>query len=638
MSAFAGGYNRDGRPIDPTWRNCVPLALAPRRLSDWWRAEDSALAGAGMAGPLPEYGGLVVAADVRLDNRADLLAMLHLDPSSSPDCVLIAAAYRRWGEDCPSRLLGDFAFLLWDPARQIMFGARDHLGVRPFYYHLSNRRLAAATTTRALLAMGVDDSPDEAGLADFVAGAFADTTISLYRDIKRLPPGHSLTVGRHASRISQYWQLHFTERYTRPDAAEQFRALFEEAVRSRLTGPETAGVMLSGGLDSSAISAVAGRLRAAEGHAPLQSYSMTFKTLPDWNEGPFIDEVLADGTFKPTMIPSDNHDPFGDIDTILSEQDGPFLAYNHSVSRQLYHAARASGVSILLNGHGGDEVVSHGMGRLNELAMAGEWKALWREAGGIAALHAIPTWQVVAPYTGHMHVVRSARWYWNDWKKRLGDPTPPRSGSTESTTHSLVAPGLAARIDIAGRQSIFRPTNTARQTEDDLHLAALTSPIQPYALEVLDRAAAAAGVTARYPFFDRRLVEFCLSLPSHEKLNQGQPRHVLRQAMRGILPEAVRLRRDKFDFGGQLAAGFVRHRAMLTDMIEKDVVGLDAYVDMDVARKALNTVLAKGAKVPADAILPLWRVAVLAKWLGRTDNVTATETLADAHRTRALSA
>ncbi|CAN5380661.1 lasso peptide isopeptide bond-forming cyclase [soil metagenome] len=627
MSAFAGLFNRDFRPLAPDLRQSVSRALAPRRLAGWWEERDCAATGFDLSGPLGALGNLVVAADVRLDNRDDLLAALRLDPRSSPDSVLIAAAYRRWGTDCPLHLKGDFAFLLWDPDKQTFFGARDHLGVRPFYYHLSDQRFAAATTSRAIIAMGIDDALDEAGLADFVAGAFADTAISLHRQIRRLPPGHSITVDRTSVRIAQYWRISAVEPYLRSDAAEQFHALFENAVRCRMAGSETAGVMLSGGMDSSSIAAVAGRLQAAEGASPLPSYSMTFDAVPEWNEGPFIKAMLADGRFAATMIASGGHDPFADIDTILTEQDGPFLAYNHSLSRQIYRAAQTDGVSVLLDGHGGDEVVSHGFGRLNELGSAGQWRTLWREAGGIAAIYGIPTWTVFAPYTAHHRLVRSARWHWNSVQSRLGLLSPPPNVGPITT--SLVARDLAARIGMEERHQPFQPKNNGNLTENDLHLATLSSPGQPYMFEVLDRVAAAAGVTARYPFYDRSLVEFCLSLPSDQKLNHGLPRYVLRQAMRGILPETVRLRRDKFDFRGQLAAGFDRHKAMLTQIVETGEGGIERFVNMDVARQALRAVLAAGKDAKVKDMLPLWRVTVLAKWLGRTDGSGVCDTARD---------
>lgn len=628
MTAFAALFHRDGRPVD-RWPNGGLAALRQRGVSHIARNGPVMLAGTAMEAPFPGTARpvLIVAADVRLDNRAEIEAGLGLPPCPHlPDASLIAALYDRYGPDCTAYLLGDFAFLLWDEKERMLFGARDHFGVRPFYYHSTPGLFMAATTIGTLLQSGISTAIDDVGMADFVAGAVADTSGTLYRHIRRLPPGHSVLVTEGDVRIQRYWELTPQEPPPEKNWTDHFRHLFEQAVACRMANAST-GVLLSGGLDSSSIAMTASRIGEAQGRPPLSSLSMTFDATSGWSDGAFIQSVVQTGRFSAQYLPSDDHDPLRDMDAMLDEQDGLYLAYNHGVSRRLYHHAGRAGITSLLDGHGGDEVVSHGFGRLNELAMAHRWASLWRESRGVAQLFGGSTWEVAAPHLDHVLAIRKIRQRWRRMSSpRLASPSGP------NFTTALVAPDLARRTATQARQDAIAPSRSAYQTEQQRHLAILTGPHQPYAFEILDRAAAAAGIELLFPFYDRRLVDFCLSLPASAKLAKGYPRAILRDAMVGTLPEPVRLRRDKFDFSGQLRAGMARHRAHLKSVLDGQADMLAPYVDLGVAR----TTIAQLDQDDAQGTAPLfaaWRIAVLGRWLARSaDGIP--ETVSACGRTR----
>lgn len=603
MSAFAGIFRRDGAPVADS------LVLAEGRLHargvlDWRRHGDWAVAATS-----PVAGGqespIVVAADARLDNRADLIAALRL-ASSSSDAVIIAAAYERWGEQCPGRLEGDFAFILRDRRRDILLCARDHFGVRPFYYFLDDRLFAAATTPAFLTAIpAIGDAPAEAGIADLLAGGYADRSGTIHRGVLRLPPGHALRVARSSSRVTCFWNPADVPLVEHREAAATFGALFHDAVTRRLVG-SSAGVMLSGGLDSSAVALEAAAVR------PMPSLSLTLDRTRGWNERAYIEAVLGAGRFEPDFIDGDGHDPLAELPALLDEQEGPFIAYNASLSKRIYAHAAAAGIEVLLDGHGGDEVVSHGLGRLNELAAGGHWRSLWREGAGIAGIYGASRWRIVSPYLSHNPYVRSARSRWNRARTSLGWPR-----ETPLAPAALVAPDLAARTNLHDRHGAVSLRAAARHSDHDLHIEALCAPQQAYAFEVLDRMAAASGVVSRYPFYDLQLVKFCLSLPSREKLADGLPRRVLREAMAGVMPERVRLRLDKYDFAPALAEALLRRRPQLCDLVRSDRGGISTYVDMDVANGALQRLLDKGRAVDGGSLFAVWRTIMLALWLER---------------------
>lgn len=605
MSAFAGLFRRDGAPVAASGADAMEVASRPRGPLCWHHRFDWA---AGASWPIAgrdDAAPVAVAADARLDNRRELAAALD-QPGEACDAEIIAAAYLRWGEACPKRFEGDFAFIVHDRRRDMLFCARDHLGVRPFYYHLDDRLFAAGTTPSMLTAIpAIGDDPDDAGIASLMAGGYADRTTTIHRGIERLPPGHALRVTRTASRVTRFWSPADVPPGGPADAPEAFRALFHDAVRRRL-GNGPAGVMLSGGLDSSSVALEAASIR------PVRTLSLTLDRTAGWNERPYIEAVLGAGRFDADFIAGDDHDPLADLPALIEEQGGPFVAYNASLSRRLHARAAQTGIAVFLDGHGGDEVVSHGLGRLNELAAGGHWRSLWREGAGIAGIYGASRWRILSPYFSHNSYVRGARSRWDRARAALGHSRGP-----SAATATLVAPALARRVNLSDRLDGMSVRRSARHSERDLHVEMLSSPQQAYGFEVLDRMAAAAGVATRYPFYDLRLVEFCLSLPSHEKLAGGLPRRVLREAMKDVMPETVRLRLDKYDFAPALADAFLRRRLAVCALIRGSRTGVGAYVDMDAARAALAQLLDRGRRVDGGSLFAVWRTVMLALWLDR---------------------
>ena len=274
MSGVAGIVHVDnGRPAtaDDIQQMLSRMRHRARDGSSWWTDGSVALGHAWLdttgedgPGPLTMAGGkLAITADCRLDNRDELLARLGLRDRSIADAVLIMRAYLKWGEACPTYLQGDFAFAIWDGERQALFCARDHFGVKPFYYHSTGGRFAFASEIGPILALdGVGRRLSEHQIAGFLAGLPDDPQATPYAEIFRLPARHGMTVAGRQVVLRRYWQIEPSQRPARGDAAEEFGHLFAQSVENRMRGTPAVGAMLSGGLDSSSIACVAG-LRAA---------------------------------------------------------------------------------------------------------------------------------------------------------------------------------------------------------------------------------------------------------------------------------------------------------------------------------------------------------------------------------------
>jgi len=356
--------------------------------------------------------------------------------------------------------------------------------------------------------------------------------------------------------------------------------------------------MLSGGLDSSSVASLAARHVAA----PLPVFSLVFGDAPGYDERRFIDAVLGQGGFAPHFVQAGDVAPFGALDEILQVQQDLFLAPNIAVGRRLYAAARGKGVKILLDGHGGDEVAPAGFGRLAQLARQGQWRKLWRAVPGTWA----PRLRDFARLLRHHRVLGLGF--------RIA-PAVRRRIDPERHRRNLYDTGLAARTGLGTRQADFIAGRRASRYDPSMsHYETINSPLQSHAFEILDRLAAAAGVEPRYPFWDKRLVEFSLSLPAEEFCDAGWGRLVLRRAMEGVLPDAVRWRRDKFDFTQKIAAAMVAHDAALIDSTLRDGT-LNGFADTAHAQAAFARIRPAPMRANGRDVHQVWQSVMLGGWL-----------------------
>ncbi|MCU0565402.1 MAG: lasso peptide isopeptide bond-forming cyclase [Oculatellaceae cyanobacterium Prado106] len=500
----------------------------------------------------------VLTADARIDNRDELIAELGLTApvEKITDSDLILAAYEKWQEACPEHLLGDFAFAIWDQHKQQMFCARDHFGVKPFYYHCTDQVFVFASEIKALLAIAsVPRELNEARVANYLLTEFDDTSITFYQDIFRLPPAHTLTVCADSLQTNLYWQLNPYQSLqfeTAEQYAEEFRKIFTEAVRCRLRSALPVGSMLSGGLDSSSITCVASRLLAGQ---KLSTFSALFEQVPECDERPYIHAVLEQENLASHDIHGDRISPLIDLDRVMWHQDQPLSAYNLYLNWSLYKVAQGCNTRVILDGFDGDSTVSHGTAYLKDLLQARQWLRLYQEIRGLTE-HFNPKfrgmfWQIlwrskvrgaIAKIPPLHKVQRAVNKIWR-WLKPAA---PQNSIAWDDTIH----PDFIQRLQLETRRQqnlISIPQDLSAAKAE--HYYNLVRGVMPHTLENLDHAAAAFSIELRFPFWDKRLIEFCLAIPPEQKMGQGWTRLVMRQAMAGILPESVQWRKGKANMG-----------------------------------------------------------------------------------------
>ena len=322
MSGIVGIYNLDGRPVEQTdlqrmldsiahrgpdgsgvWTD-GPVGLGHRML---WTTPES------LHEKLPltnKSGDLVITADARIDNRDELIPTLNLNGrprETIPDSEIILAAYEKWGEKCPEKLLGDFSFAIWDKRRQRIYCARDPLGIKPFYYYIDSRTFLFGSELRPLFEdPTIKQKPNEGMIAEYLAVAITDNEETLYQDIFRLPPAHFMLIRHGEFRKERYWDIDPAKevRYrTDKEYAEHFLEIFKEAVRCRLRSHRPVGAELSGGVDSSSIVGVARSIYREESLADLgfETFSLVFPGLP-CDESGYIQDVVQLWNIKSNAV------------------------------------------------------------------------------------------------------------------------------------------------------------------------------------------------------------------------------------------------------------------------------------------------------------------------------------------------
>jgi asparagine synthase (glutamine-hydrolysing) len=564
-------------------------------------------------------GNYAITADARIDNRAELAAKLDLDPHAHlPDSEFILAAYRKWGESCPYMLQGDFAFAIWDAARRQVFCASDPMGVKSLYYHLSGNAFVFASEIKALFAL--PETPrqlNELRVAEYLVTLFEDRSGTFYRDILRLPGAYALSVDARNSYLRRYWTLdaeHELRLGSDGEYVEAFREVFGEAVRRRTRSAFPVGSALSGGLDSSSVACMARETKAPE-TGPLHTFSLIFPDLPAddrrvIDERPQMQAVIDSGGFSPHFIQADQLSPLWQVDRMHYHLDHANCAPNLYLHWAMYNCAQQSGVRVFLDGFDGDSAVSHGFERLTELAQTGHWRTLWRETTLLSQNHlaGIRRRRILKEYCVKPLAPRWAYMAWRLVHGRRGGAAP----------EFLISPDLKRRTDIERRaRTLLAPEYawTLRRSARRTHEGYISQALYAYTLEIADKASAAFGLEARYPFFDRRVLEFCLSLPAEQKLAQGWNRWILRRAMSGILPAEVQWRHNK----GNLSPNFHRRlldfeRDVLEQVVLSDSPELASYVDpaamRAVYRKYEQTHVRSGGES-----LQLFAAVNLALWL-----------------------
>ncbi len=619
MSGFIAILNLAGAPVDGQWLQEATQWLAFRG-PDAQKSWHEGSIGLGHAllrttfedsydqQPATLDSHVWLVADARLDDRTRLLDELrargrNIAPETS-DSLFILHAYHLWGEACLDHLAGDFAFVLWDGRSRHLFCARDQMGVVPLFYAQvyaqAGQTLIVSNTQRLLLQFpGVTTRINEDALVDFVLfQSNLETDSTIYAQVRRLPPAHKLcatvdgceggeiegdkrghAIATHGIEIRRYWQLPEDVEILRPrhpqEVVEHFRSLLEQAVADRLRTSRATSA-LSGGLDSTSVAALAQRLLQAQTQpGELRAATTVYRELIQEQEGLFAQQVADHCGFttqqyiaEEYLLRSPNLDPlFPDVEPWTVRD----LWSDTAIRTDMADFSR-----IYLAGFGGDPLFHFAQLPWATALRLGQWRIIARDLRSMGR---------------------------NRRNRQLLE-------KLEAYQRQLIGPDLAARVNIAERQARFRQLLQRHDQRRGMTFAPLWETI----FRVSDPGFTCDPIKYRFPFFDLRLVEFMLTLPPDPWCRK---KYLLREAMRGLLPESVR-QRPKTILGDFPHFKMVQKHGVPTWMHELIAQpGLGSYVNLAQVQDQLAT----PEKLDSTTFSALFSTLGLANWLRGVDRL-----------------
>lgn len=563
-------------------------------------------------GSLPirdERRELVLAWDGRLDNRDDLLTWLGNGRSRStlPDEALVLDAYTRWGVTCIERLLGDFAFVLWDGRARRLFAATDHFGLRPLHYAFDGRSLVIASRIGQVLeGAHLERRLNEAMIADYLGLNPANPDETPFRGVWRVPAAHVLQHDQSARAplLWRYWNLWERPPITyRSDGeyVEHFREVAGRAISSRLRSSHPVGVMLSGGLDSSTIACMASELIDSQqpSKARLATFTAVFDRLPDADERRCIEALVAHRGFKSHYVAADEMLAFNEGTPTTGSWDEPYEGMLTNFTSRIFERAKQEGIRVLLDGHGGNQLFGSSMYYLLDLLLERRWSTLLHELGcwPWRARARIVQRYVLAPLCG--------RWPRCDMASQVARKAPV-------WIRSEFASQCTAERQLKATYPSHRFYLPSRNYE-----AAMIATIQAWSgLRLMQSEALRRGIDLRHPLFDIRLIDFFMRIPPAQKAQNGCEKVIVRRAMEHSSPPIITQPRkpnapldltrllDKETREGQRS----RWETCFTDDFYLTELG---YVDQE----ALRAELARYARGETNQVVALASTFRLEQWL-----------------------
>ena len=530
-----------------------------------------------------------------LEIRRELQPLGHYFKSQS-DTEVILHAYEEWGTDCVIRFNGMWVFAIVDLRTKKIFCSRDRAGVKPFYYSYDRKRFCFASEIKALLQ--IEDfsiKPNEQIIADYLFSGLIDHTHeTFFKNIYQLRPGEFLLCAGNKLTIQSYWDIDPKENSLSQHNgyAERFYELLQDSIRLRLRSDVPIGSCLSGGLDSSSIVCLANKLMFDGQSVDRQlvgerqkTFSSCFEDLA-FDERKFIELVIEQTGAEKNYVFPEAKDLLEELTKLIWHQDEPFGSTSIYAQWNVMRLTKGRGVKVLLDGQGGDELLAGYLPSFYFLFRQSlkrfNIKSMIREINDLQKNHILPK---------------------NQWITRLVHLLFPKwKGAIEF-------------VDKDFRKKYLRSFPKPVKFEHDLdnYLYSIFRYLRlPALLHYEDRNSMAFSLETRLPFLDYRLVEYAFNLPSRQKIERGVTKVILRNAMRGTIPEEIRNRMDKMGF---VTPEGVWLRTILRDQICEIITSKSfadrGYFNVKKVKKGFD----EHCEGKIDINLAIWRCMNLELWL-----------------------
>ena len=504
---------------------------------------------------------LVISADARIDNRDELVSLLNLrsrQPLSLSDSEIILAAYEKWAEHCAEKLLGDFAFAIWDKRKQQLYCAIDHFRVRPLcYFNASDSFIFSSQLSGLLPGKLVPDEINKVRLGALFFSELSeiDKTSSIYKDIFYLSAGSYLMTSKRSTVIREYWNPSAIREFYRggdSEYQEEFSAILKEAVRCRLRSAGNIAIAMSGGIDSITVAALSNQLLKTSNNRQITISGLSDNEDSSIESG-YVRKAVTTLSMHPVYItPETVKKTFAELSTLLTRLETPVL-YQEIFLLCLYHSAREHQSKILLDGAEGDTLLGLGVHYISHLFK--NWKI--RTAVRESILRAEN--MMNNPYLCPGILVKSMRAaYFPNFIRPYTYAVRSRLKYKRMIKESMINPSFAEQIDLMANlnrvqyQAGFGITGSINK----MRLRTYNQPFITRMPISLDMMSSACSIELRHPYMDKRLVEYALGLPWDQKNRDGWEKYILRKVTNHQVPDDIRWRKGRDHVGWEYLKAF----------------------------------------------------------------------------------
>ncbi|MDQ7779186.1 MAG: asparagine synthase (glutamine-hydrolyzing), partial [Planctomycetota bacterium] len=487
------------------------------------------------AQPMSDASGNVICCNGEIYNYIELRDELHDSGfRTSSDTEVILAAYRKWGIDCLARLRGMFAFALWDETKQTLFCARDHFGIKPFYYVIEDGVFYFASEAKALLPFLPEIETDQEALKDYLVFQFCLAGKTLFEGINELPPAHLLLVENGRVSARRYWEVYYNLDFSHSQEyfQERLRGLIEDSIRVHTRSDVPIGAYLSGGTDSTIITSVASRfVNPAEfpvftgKFAPGESYDESrYARIQSKARGLAIHEI---------EITASDFEKY--LRKLLYHLDYP-IAGPGSLPQYIVSRLASRHRKVVLGGQGGDEIFG---GYVRYLIAYFEQCIKGAIENTLHSGNFVVTYESIIPNLVALQNYKPLLQQF--WRQGLFEGLDRRYFRLIDRGSDLQAEVrwnvLGERFPFERFQAIFNRENVGKESYFDKMTHFDFKTLLPALLQVEDRMSMAHGLESRVPFLDHPLVEFAATMPANIKFKNGTLKTALVEAMKHEIPD-----------------------------------------------------------------------------------------------------
>ena len=575
MSGICGIVNFDGAPVDPELLKRMAEAVAYRGPDgiNYWVEGNVGLAHLALhttpeatseRQPLVnERGDFVLVADARVDNRDELIHVLtikgYLNKNSPNDAELILAAYGCWGEGCPKYIIGDYAFSIWNRRDKNLFCVRDALGVKPLHYCYKEAFLCFSSEAKQILQHPwISKKLDEIALARFLVSDISEPHRTYFKDVNKLLPGSGFTASHSGLKLNRYWDLHPSTQihyYDENEYSEHFLEIFERSVSDRLRSrQENIGILMSGGLDSGSIAAVAQRLALTK-NKKIKAYTYSFKTLEACSEYQYTEAMKNELGIEIEYLDVESFGILENSKTFHPDLESPFFGWG-CVQNQIYDIIQQQNIQVVFSGHGGDSLISGTSYIYLDKFLQGDFGILIeiaREAKKRGKSYWFTLFKPIIPAM---------------LQKRIENILNYKRNQKETGFQISLDENFTSRFGLLDKKTNYgSPQKSRSYAWEYLYDGMVNLGNVDRAVYFLDRTAAKYGLEERHPYLDRRIAEYVFAIPQDQLYKNRVYKNLLRSSMVNILPEHVRLRTNKTSFGDFLGQELIKSERLVYSIL-----------------------------------------------------------------------